>query len=755
MAASKVKLKHLIDTNNNEVLFAEAGKDFVDFLFYLLSLPISTVVRLLKKKGEVGCLSDLYDSLEKLNETYIQSTQNKSNLLYHKSSLCDSEYPLLLSGTADQHSTTTKKTANTTRNVYMCPTSYNSSYTRHVSDVPNYICPHCRVAMSYAIPLVNSTSSSAAANNTNTCSGNGSIGEGGFVKGVVTYMVMDNLEVKPMSTISSITLLNEFDVQNVRALKEKVVVLNVDEGLKLLKASLECKNALTSKKKFVFKKEKEKEVEDMAAPSKTSKVLLKLLIDTKGQRVLFAETSNDFVDFLFYILSLPVATVTKLLKKKGDVGCITDLYQSLENLNQTYMQPNQNKTSLLNPKSSLNANGLPLLLSDNQDQSTTTAQKFYQCGYSKHVSDVYNSACPCGNRMTTELTFVKSAAAAAKSSTATTVAVEEGFVKGVVTYMVMDNLEVKPMSTISSITLLNEFNVQNVGSLKEKIVVLGVDEVINIDYYFLFLMFELVLTILLLGGRLDMAASQVKLKLLIDSKSKKVLFAEAGKDFVDFLFYLLSLPVSTVVRLLKNEGEVGCLSDLYDSLENLNDTYIQPTQNKTNLLYHKSFLCGSEFPLLLSDNDQYSTRNVYMCPSSNNSYNTRHVSDVPNYMCPHCNETMNVKISLVNSSSSAPPTSSNTSTTSSGNSTGDGGFVKGVVTYMVMDNLEVMPMSTISSIALLNSFNVQNVCSLEEKVVALDVDEGLKLLKASLECKNVLTTVFLGNIVVEKEPEPQ
>ncbi|KAK0591480.1 hypothetical protein LWI29_002705 [Acer saccharum] len=249
-----------------------------------------------------------------------------------------------------------------------------------------------------------------------------------------------------------------------------------------------------------------------------------------------------------------------------------------------------------------------------------------------------------------------------------------------------------------------------------------------------------------------MAASQVKLKLLFDPKSKKVLFAEAGKDFVDFLFYLLSLPVSTVVRLLKDEGEVGCLSDLYNSLENLNDTYIQPTQNKTDLLYHKSSLCGSEFPLLLSDNDQYSTRNVYMCPSSNNSYNTRHVSDVPNYMCPHCNEKMNVKISLVNSSSSAPPNSSDTSSTSIGKSTGDdGGFVKGVVTYMVMDNLEVKPLSTISSITLLNSFNVQNVGSLEEKVVALDVDEGLKLLKASLECKNVLSTVFLGNIGVDIE----
>ncbi|THG00362.1 hypothetical protein TEA_000552 [Camellia sinensis var. sinensis] len=42
-----------------------------------------------------------------------------------------------------------------------------------------------------------------------------------------------------------------------------------------------------------------------------------------------------------------------------------------------------------------------------------------------------------------------------------------------------------------------------------------------------------------------MSSSKVSLKLLIDTKAHKVLFAEAGKDFVDFLFNILSLPVGT------------------------------------------------------------------------------------------------------------------------------------------------------------------------------------------------------------------
>ncbi|KAL9418889.1 hypothetical protein AB3S75_036778 [Citrus x aurantiifolia] len=70
----------------------------------------------------------------------------------------------------------------------------------------------------------------------------------------------------------------------------------------------------------------------------------------------------------------------------------------------------------------------------------------------------------------------------------------------------------------------------------------------------------------------------------------------------------------------------------------------------------------------------------------------------------------------------------------------EGGFVRGVVTYLVMDNLKVMPMSTISTITLLNNDNVKDIGALEEKIVY-----GLDLLQASLECKGTLTSVFLRN----------
>ncbi|CAN1176300.1 hypothetical protein LINPERHAP2_LOCUS32446 [Linum perenne] len=63
---------------------------------------------------------------------------------------------------------------------------------------------------------------------------------------------------------------------------------------------------------------------------------------------------------------------------------------------------------------------------------------------------------------------------------------------------------------------------------------------------------------------------------------------------------------------------------------------------------------------------------------------------------------------------------------------------------MIMDNLEVKPMSTVSIMAAFNRVNIKDVAALEEKVIKVTSAEGLKILKASLTTQAVLSTVFLG-----------
>jgi hypothetical protein len=53
-----VELKVFVDKEKSRVVFAESGKEFVDVLFSFLTLPLGTIVRLLDKQSQAGCLDE-------------------------------------------------------------------------------------------------------------------------------------------------------------------------------------------------------------------------------------------------------------------------------------------------------------------------------------------------------------------------------------------------------------------------------------------------------------------------------------------------------------------------------------------------------------------------------------------------------------------------------------------------------------------------------------------------------------------------
>ena len=81
----------------------------------------------------------------------------------------------------------------------------------------------------------------------------------------------------------------------------------------------------------------------------------------------------------------------------------------------------------------------------------------------------------------------------------------------------------------------------------------------------------------------------VSLKLLIDTESQRVLFAEAGKEFIDFLLHILALPLGTFIPLFEKQGMLGSFGNIYESIDNLRsiDDYLQPDVDKETLLKAK------------------------------------------------------------------------------------------------------------------------------------------------------------------------
>jgi len=230
---------------------------------------------------------------------------------------------------------------------------------------------------------------------------------------------------------------------------------------------------------------------------------MKLLVDTKAARVLYAEASKDVVDFLFSLLTLPVGTVVKILGNDAMVGSIGNLYGSVEKLDETYVRSADAKGALLAPAGGYD--GGKLLQLPEAAQPT----EFYRCsayfvGCSRYytecatnLSKVSGTRClneSCSGTMTTKMIIVDSSRAASGGEAAAAGqssghAAGKGFVQGVVTYTVMDDLKVAPMSTISGITLLSTFGITDIGMLQEKTVKLGYEEVTLIYlWYHIFLL---------------------------------------------------------------------------------------------------------------------------------------------------------------------------------------------------------------------------------------------------------------------------
>ncbi|WVY92816.1 hypothetical protein V8G54_031904 [Vigna mungo] len=142
----------------------------------------------------------------------------------------------------------------------------------------------------------------------------------------------------------------------------------------------------------------------------SSKLILKLLIDSKYEKVLFVEASKAVVDFFFNLLCLSIGTVIRIFNKNQMVGSLTNLYESVENLDETYMQPDQHKDLLMKPSAPMSSPISGPLPSVKDSSSTKFTNVFYMCPcHGGYVTCDNTTCCPdryCGSTMNMVVCFV-------------------------------------------------------------------------------------------------------------------------------------------------------------------------------------------------------------------------------------------------------------------------------------------------------------------------------------------------------------
>ncbi|XP_068486352.1 uncharacterized protein [Phaseolus vulgaris] len=195
---------------------------------------------------------------------------------------------------------------------------------------------------------------------------------------------------------------------------------------------------------------------------------------------------------------------------------------------------------------------------------------------------------------------------------------------------------------------------------------------------------------------------KVPLKVLVDRSENKVVFAEASKDFVDVLLSFLALPLGTIARLVAKESNIppvklGSLSSLYESVSNLEEEHLWTPTCKEMLLHPRSSMESYYQHLKLNIDD----------------------TDPTNYFLIVYPE----------------------------NITLENGFVKETATFIICDDLSVLPNILVTSLNLLQKLGIKDMDAIEEQTVDISKREVVDLLKLSLISKSPLT-----DFIFEKKP---
>ncbi|XP_049406020.1 uncharacterized protein LOC125869590 [Solanum stenotomum] len=219
--------------------------------------------------------------------------------------------------------------------------------------------------------------------------------------------------------------------------------------------------------------------------------------------------------------------------------------------------------------------------------------------------------------------------------------------------------------------------------------------------------------------------SRVPLKLLIDDKNKRVIAAEANKDFVDILFSFLTFPIGTIIRLTNNNQPMPkistCMNNLYKSVENLSVSHLCTENCKSILLNPRNPCVEDCFKLKVKIDDSVSNKYFECSKCYNKSW-------FVNVKC-YCGGKTGKEIF----SEIKNPTNDYS-----------GVFVRGGIKFIISDDLRVLPGSPISLVQLFSDLGYNHMNQIKEMFVEVGKEEILRLLACSLISKSPLTEVFMN-----------
>ncbi|KAJ7950204.1 DUF674 family protein [Quillaja saponaria] len=467
---------------------------------------------------------------------------------------------------------------------------------------------------------------------------------------------------------------------------------------------------------------------------------LKLFIDKEKQCVVMAEARREFVDILFSFLTLPMGTIIRLVSKQQSaqqpLPGINNLYQSVNKLGTVDLRSEFCKRMLLFPRNPCETlcTKTKIVVDDTEPTKYSLCSNDHcsrnRNGGEKLVSFFLDARCSCGKLMDRDVDELENKNVNEEKNG------DGVFVKGAAMFLISDDLEIMPNSLGNSVTLLVKHDYRDFNQLKEVSLNVGLKEILDI------LKHALISNSTLTDVFLKKAATKVEcldshltklepkvtsndkkidIKVIVSKSKTKILYADASEEFVDFLFSFLTIPLGSVIKLLGGNSFLGCLDNLYKSVENLmNSSWCTESGSMLlNLGVASKYSCQSQLLNIHEENPPQLYYGIVMDRNSMWGWSGK-ISKTDDAL----EETE--PLTLIDPR--CPP----------GQAVAYVGFMKKPALFVVDDDLQVTPLSSTSSISFLKKLSI-SLEDFEEQVVGIGEKEALNLLRASLTSNSVLS----------------
>nr|ABR17106.1 unknown [Picea sitchensis] len=226
--------------------------------------------------------------------------------------------------------------------------------------------------------------------------------------------------------------------------------------------------------------------------------------------------------------------------------------------------------------------------------------------------------------------------------------------------------------------------------------------------------------------------------LMVSKKGRKIMYAEARKDFVDLLFSFLMIPTGAIAKqALVSEDtktKARCIRNLYDSVQNMSPSLL--TGDKATLLDPKVVSTTYTNDILRIQSPPpppppAAPPRYYVCYGcvSNAKHGLSTKSGA--HTC-FCGRSVDIEVEMLDT----PPVTAKDPVLPTG-------YVKKNANFVITDDLTVISAnSTATIVQLWNKLGVQEPTELEERTVTVGPNEVMGLLRAAMVSNTALNDVF-------------